>query len=248
METGEKLIAELEDELMVIGLPNMAAKLDALYSSEQFTRMDHLSLIAELIGPEYQDKVTKRVNNRLRNAKLIGAPEDLEECRDSKTREYLPAGITTQLASMRFVRDGLNVCILGPSGSGKTYLAKALGVVACNDFKVEYHHCDEFFAQLAELRERDFVKFEKRLRILTKLDLLIIDDFLLNAINDECEIKLLVTVLEKRIEACRSTVVCSQREPKSWKTMMRNDEVVSDAVMKRATKHFTVVINPKAAS
>ena len=51
--------------------------------------------------------------------------------------------------------------------------------------------------------------------------------------------------LEKRCEAQKSTIVCSQREPKSWASMILNDEVSANAITKRATKHYTVVINTK---
>ena len=76
------------------------------------------------------------------------------------------------------------------------------------------------------------------------MDLLILDDFLLHTITDEREIKVLFEVLEKRSELSKSTIVCSQREPKSWTSMILNDEVSSNAIMKRATKHYTVVIEP----
>lgn len=79
MITGEALTNTLVDELNDLGLPNMAATLDSLYRSERFLKLDHLSLIAELIEPEYQDKVSKRVNNRLRHAKLIGCPQSLDD-------------------------------------------------------------------------------------------------------------------------------------------------------------------------
>lgn len=55
MLTGEALTNTLVDELNDLGLPNMAATLDSLYRSERFLNLDHLSLIAELIEPEYQD-------------------------------------------------------------------------------------------------------------------------------------------------------------------------------------------------
>ena len=51
----------------------------------------------------------------------------------------------------------------------------------------------------------------------------------------------MMEILEKRIEASKSTIVCSQREP-SWKAMIMNDEVSANAIMKRATKHYIVVI------
>ena len=71
-----------------------------------------------------------------------------------------------------------------------------------------------------------------------------LDDFLLNTIMDEREVKVLMEIMEKRIETSRSTIVCSQREPDSWKAMIMNDEVSANAIMKRATKHYIVVIQP----
>lgn len=247
MITGEALTNTLVDELNDLGLPNMAATLNSLYHSDRFLKLDHLTLISELITPEYQDKVSKRVNNRLRHAKLLGCPQDLSECIDSQSREYLPPGITESLSSMSFIKSGLNVCILGASDSGKTHLAKAIGIAACQDYKVEYHHCEPFLENLVALKNADYEKYERKLKLLSRLDLLILDDFLLHTITDEREIKILFMILEKRCEAEKSTIVCSQREPKSWASMILNDEVSANAIMKRATKHYTVVINTKKA-
>ncbi|MBR5109751.1 MAG: ATP-binding protein [Clostridia bacterium] len=67
----------------------------------------------------------------------------------------------------------------------------------------------------------------------------------LHSITDEREIKVLFEIMEKRSELGNSTIICSQREPKSWTAMIYNDEVASNALLKRATKHFTVVIAPR---
>lgn len=242
---GENLASILVDELNELGLPNMAATLDTLYHSSGFLQMDRLSLVSELISSEYQDKISKRFNNRLRHAKLIGCPCEINECSDSGVREYLPNGITEVLSSTAFIRDGLNVCILGPSDSGKTYLAKALGIAACHNYKTEYHHCEMFLEDLVALNAQDHDKFLRRLKLIAKLDLLILDDFLLHTIVNESEVKMLFMVLEARCESEKSTIVCSQREPKSWASMILNDEVSANAIIKRATKHYTVVINVK---
>ena len=74
---------------------------------------------------------------------------------------------------------------------------------------------------------------------------MILDDFLLHPLTEEQETKVLFEIMEKRSELSRSTIVCSQRDPKSWTSMMLNDEVVANAIVKRATKHYTVVINAK---
>ena len=77
-------------------------------------------------------------------------------------------------------------------------------------------------------------------------DLLILDDFLLHTITDEREVKILFEILEKRSEMKLSTFICSQREPACWGSMILNDEVSANAILKRATKHYTVVIRPRS--
>ena len=98
---------------------------------------------------------------------------------------------------------------------------------------------------MVALKGRDFEKYQRKLRYYTNLDLMVLDDFLLHTITDESEIKVLFPLLEKRNEHGRSTIFCSQREPRSWSSMMLNDEVSANAILKRATKHYTVVINPR---
>lgn len=95
------------------------------------------------------------------------------------------------------------------------------------------------------LKKADYQKYQKKIRHYMKLDLLILDDFLLHTITDEREIKVLFEVMEKRSELSKSTIVCSQREPSSWASMILNDEVSANSILKRATKHYTVVIQPQ---
>lgn len=244
MYRNEK-VAPLIDALNELGMPMMAATLGGLYRSKNFLEMDHLSLLTAMIEPEYSAHTTKKLNNRLKRAGLISFPGQISDCMDSGEREYFPTGITESLGEMSFIRDGMNICILGPSDSGKSYLAKSLGIEACHDYRVAYHHCESLLEELVSLKGRDYGKYQRKIKFLVKLDLLILDDFLLHTISDEREIKVLHELLEVRSELSRSVIVCSQREPKSWTSMMLNDEVSSNAILKRVTKHYTVVINPK---
>ena len=118
-------------------------------------------------------------------------------------------------------------------------------IVACNNYKVEYHHCETLLEDLVALKAADYSKYQKRLKKTCGAALLILDDFLLHTITDEREVKILFEMLEKRCEINLSTIICSQREPASWSSMILNDEVSANAILKRATKHYTVVIKPK---
>lgn len=68
MIKGEDLILDLEEQMQTIKLPLMALKLDELYRSPDYLHMDKLDFLSELLAPEYKDKVTKTINNRLRTA------------------------------------------------------------------------------------------------------------------------------------------------------------------------------------
>ena len=248
MLTGKALLNTVVTELNDMGLPGMSATLDEMFRSPDFIHLDPLMAIAKLVEPEYQKKINKRIQSRLRAAHLRGCPQELSSCVDSADREYLPRGITATLSSLDFVSSGMNLCILGPSDSGKSYLAKALGIVACNDYKVEYHHCEVLLEQLAALKATDYMKYQKRLKKTCGAALLILDDFLLHTLSDEREVKILFEILEKRCEINLSTIICSQRDPSSWSAMIMNDEVSANAILKRATKHYTVMIKPKTTA
>ena len=239
-------INELVDALNELKLPNMAASLDTLYHSGAFYDLDPVSFLEQVIEPEYQSKTSQRFQNRLKRAHLAGGPQSLDQCRDSAERIYLPTDINSTLSSLDFIKEGLNVCILGPSDSGKSYLAKALGIQACLKYRAMYHHCEEFLETMVALKQADYKKYQKKVRFYLNLDLLILDDFLLHTITDEREIKVLFEIMEKRSELLRCTIVCSQREPNSWASMILNDEVSANAILKRATKHYTVVIQPRS--
>lgn len=244
MTTSKQLVDEIIDELKEISLPRMANALETLYRSDRYHSIDHISFLEEILAPEYNAKTGIRLSNRLMKAHLKGCPEEIGMCVDSAEREYKPDGITNTLKTLNFIDEGLNICILGPSDSGKSFLAKAIGILACSRFSVEYHHCEPLLENLSAMKSSSYPKYQRSVKLLIKRDLLILDDFLLHTISEEREVKILFEILEKRLELHNSTIVCSQREPKSWTSMIYNDEVAANALMKRVTKHYTVVIKP----
>ncbi|MGN1210439.1 MAG: ATP-binding protein [Candidatus Cryptobacteroides sp.] len=240
---GNDILQQAVDSLNSLKMPRMAAKLEELYSSPSFAKMDKLTVLSEIVSAEYTERMDRAVNLRLTKSTLKGSDADISKCTDTSKRQYEPHGITEILASLDFMKDGMNVCILGPSDSGKSYLAKALGALACYKGSVLYTHCEKLLEEMAALKKRDYAKFKKKMKYISKLDLLILDDFLIHSITEENEVKVLFDILETRNENKRSTMVCSQRSPDSWTSLILNDEVSSNSVVKRVTKHFTVLIN-----
>ena len=79
MTTGDALLLDIEAQMQDIGLPLMARKLDQIYRSPDYLTHDKLSLISDILAPEYQDKTSKRLNNRMKTAKLIGTPCEISK-------------------------------------------------------------------------------------------------------------------------------------------------------------------------
>ena len=64
--------------------------------------------------------------------------------------------------------------------------------------------------------------------------------------NDEREVMTLFEIMEKRCEMNLSIIICFQSNLPIWSAMIMNDEVSANAILKHATKHYTVMIKPKA--
>ena len=114
MITGKKVLNGLVDSLNEMSLSKMAGALQAVYKSDRYNSLDHLSFLSEIVTPEYNARMETRLNNRLSTAHLKGCPEEIAMCVNSAAREYKPDGIAETLGTLDFIDKGQNVCILGP--------------------------------------------------------------------------------------------------------------------------------------
>ena len=106
-----------------------------------------------------------------------------------------------------------SVLIIGPSGAGKSYLAQALGLNACrNGFTVQYVRLPTLLAQFVQARAQG--TYDRLLKRLPKLSLLVIDDFGLATLN-ELERQDLLEAIEERY-GTGATLVTSQLPVGDW--------------------------------
>jgi len=134
-----------------------------------------------------------------------------------------------RLASCQFLERKENILITGPTGVGKSYLASALGHQACmKGFKVLYYNTTKLFAQLKLSRaDGSYLKLINRLE---KQDLLIMDDFGLQPLDEENRLMLL-EVIEDR-HGRRSTIITSQLPVIKWHELFQ-EQTIADAVLDR---------------
>lgn len=167
------------------------------------------------------DRLISQAHFRYSNACV----EDIEYLPDRK----LDKPLILRLADCQYIQDHHNVLILGASGNGKSYLSSALGVSACRKhYKVKYIRLPELLEELAIARGQG--TFQKIIKQYKKVDLLILDEWLLSPLEGNQERDLL-EIIESRHQTA-STIFCSQFAPEGWYERI-GESTIADAILDR---------------
>ena len=163
------------DQLKSLKLGGMADAFVELQSNDAADDLGHAEWLALLLDRESANRNTKRLNTRLRSAKLRHVGASVEDV-DYRSPRKLDKPLFQQLSTCKWIKDHRCLLITGPCGIGKTWLGCALGQSACrHDYTVVYKRATRLFAEL-ELAHGDG-RFPRLFRSLVKADLLILDDW-----------------------------------------------------------------------
>ncbi len=183
--------------------------------------------LALLVDREATYRENRRLTRLLQLARLK-QPACLEDI-DYQHQRGLARAQVAGLASCDWIRAHTNLQITGPTGSGKSWIACAFGNQACrHGWSVRYERvtrlCDDLRVAHGD------GSYGKRLLALTKIELLILDDFGLKPLG-QSERHDLLEVIEDR-HATRSTLLTSQLPIANWHAYL-NDPTVADALLDR---------------
>jgi len=169
------LLEQTHEKLIAMKLYGMANALKT-----RLERADHQSLTKEefvslLIDDEWLYRENRKLSARLKLAKFQERAAAIENV-DYRTPRGLRKTQVLELAQNRWIGAHQSVLITGPSGVGKSYLAQAFGHNACrNGFSVQYLRLPTLLTQFVQARAQG--TYERLLKRLAKLSLLVIDDF-----------------------------------------------------------------------
>ena len=216
------------EKLKALRLDAMAATWNEQRGKPDVNRLAFDERFGMLVDAEYLHRENKRLDKALRDAKLKLAAACLEDIDYAANRELDKTQIR-QLATCRWVVEHQNVLITGMTGTGKTYVACALAQQACRKgYRALYRRASKLFPELALARADG--TYTRLLAKVARADVLVLDDWGMNAITD-VERRDLLEILDDRYGS-RSTIVTSQVPPKKWHAHI-NEPTHADAICDR---------------
>jgi DNA replication protein DnaC len=229
------LIEETIQKMLELKLPTMAQATREILASAPSNQLSFEDKLGLLIDREWTDRDNRRVARRIKEARLSrGASLEDVECDATRGVEK---SLIKQLGSCQWAKAKQNVLIIGATGTGKSYLGAALADTACR------HGLRAFFVRVPRLVEdlavaRVSGAYSSTLAKLARIDVLVLDDFLLAPMKDT-ERRDLLEVLEDRYERA-STVITSQVPTKTWHGAL-NDPTIADAICDRLVHNAHVI-------
>jgi len=219
-------------------LSAMAASYRQQMDDNGFTKLSFDERFGLLVDTEWTARKNNRLKRLIRSADfpISGAcVEDIEYRADRKLdREQL-----LQFEACAFIDERRNIIILGATGAGKTYLGCALGMSACRHFySVKYIRLPDLLEELSVARGEGI--FQKVMLGYKKIDLLILDEWLLTPLTDS-ESRDLLEIVETRHSRC-STLFSSQFDPAGWQQRI-GEGPLAEAILDRIIHDsYTILI------
>ena len=192
-------------------------------------------------------QLNNSIERNLKLAKLKGSNAQIENLKTGNGRLYQDSTIK-QLSSLDFISDRKNIAIFGESDAGKTYASKAFGVEACkNGYRTLFTDFTDLIDFLFMLRNSDMNKYKKKLVFYSRIQVLILDDFLISQLGDERSL-ILFSLIKSRDELGTSTIITSQYDPRTWITFLEGDGnfAMGDSIRRRILNNGYTILIEKA--
>ena len=218
----------LIDKLKLLQLKGMAVALERQTGNPDSTQLSFSDRLRLMIDSEECSRKDRRYNSRLRAAKLKDPNALVENFEFSSEREVKKSQVL-ELSQCEWIRGKKNLCISGPTGAGKTFLSCALAHRACMEgLSVKYLRVPRLLQELEYARADG--SYLRKLSLLQKMDLIILDDWGMSALT-QAQRQDLFELIEDRY-GLRSLIVSSQIPVEQWFELI-GDPNIADAICDR---------------
>ncbi|MGH7895345.1 MAG: ATP-binding protein [Candidatus Binatia bacterium] len=228
-----ELVAVLRRLKLSLILPTLPDRL-TLARQQQLPHQDFLLTV---LADEVSRRDSQAVALRAQKARLDPSMR-LERWDDTACITF-DRTLLTELTTLRFLDQHEHVALIGPVGVGKTFLAHALGHLACaRGASVLAVRTDRMLKSLRHARLDHTVEAE--LRRLIAVDLLLLDDFGLDAM-DPTESRDVYELFLERHRA-GSMIITSNRGPDEWLATFADPVRAQSAVDRFTSNSYDLVI------
>ena len=235
--TTDAISPDLKTTLRRLKLSRMLDTLPERLVLARQQQMPHQDLLLLVLSDEVSRRESLAVTLRVQRAHLD--PAMRLEAWDATAKVTLDRAVLNELASLRFLDTHAHVAIVGPVGVGKTFLAHALGHIACRrGASVLALRTDHLLKTLKHARLDN--SYDVELRKLLAVDLLVLDDFAIDAL-DPTESRDLYEILTERHRA-GSIIVTSNRGPDEWLATFADPVRAQSAVDRFTSNAYDLVM------
>lgn len=221
-------IPELAPQLKQLRLSGILDSLETRNRQAIEGKLAYTEFLALLIGDEVARRDSKKFSMRLRRAQFR-TTKTLEQF-DFARLPKLNRALVHDLATGRYLHENAPVLIVGPSGIGKSHLAQALGHCAVRQgVDVVFTTCAGLTQNLNAARATG--AYERKLATLTRVPLLIIDDFGLKPLRAPADEDLHDLIAERYERS--ATIVSSNLDFDEWDQAFTTNRLLASATIDR---------------
>jgi len=228
-------IASLQDTLKSLRLGETADQISNLLEQAEKNDETYAAFLMNVMSFEQRRREEKKIERHFKWA-TFPFNKTLEQF-DLTEQQSLSKKQFNQLKELLWIEQLYNLILLGPPGVGKTHLAVGLGIKAIyRGYKVIFSSMGELIHTLKT--EEITRKSQTRMKRIRNADLVIIDDLMFMAMNQN-EANLFFHLINELYNNA-SIILTSNKAPKEWGELL-GDPAITTAILDRIMHRAEII-------
>lgn len=238
------------DNLKSIRCTGMADEFERqLKDSATYGKLGFEERFSLIVDAEWNRRQANKLKKLIHSAGFSESGASIEAIEYHPDRKLDKAEVL-RFATCKYIDEGHHIILSGASGGGKTYIACALGNAACRKFKkVRYVRMPELLDELNVAKGTG--TFKKTIDSYRRVDLLILDEWLIRPLNPPESYNLLEIVEARENSPLGGSMIfCTQYETDEWYGRLDPESAegspISEAIMDRIIHNaYSIFIDGK---